>query len=335
MLPPSSSVSVLANTDLAAVQAEIALKEKHVAFLNAATSDNTRRTYQSAVRHFVQWGGMLPADEATILRYIVTFAESLNPRTIRVRLTALAQWHIHQGFQDPTNSSTMAKTMAGVARQKGRPKNQAKALPVEDLDLISVALVTQGTLKAIRDNALLQIGFFGGFRRSELVHIDMRDLDWDKEGLTIMLPRSKTDQTGEGIAKAIPHGSLPRCPVSALRTWLDQSKLTEGAVFRSVSRWGHIGTSPLDPASVNAILASAAELAGLSYVPELASHSLRRGMATSSYRAGAGIREIKRQGGWRHDGTVHGYIEEATRFQENAAGVLLGKQVKSRSGSGA
>ncbi|MGK5040797.1 hypothetical protein ACQ4WQ_10675 [Janthinobacterium sp. GB1R12] len=29
------------------------------------------------------------------------------------------------------------------------------------------------------------------------------------------------------------------------------------------------------------------------------------------------------QGGWRHDGTVHGYIEEAGRFEENAAGSLL------------
>ena len=180
---------------------------------------------------------------------------------------------------------------------------------------------------------MLQIGFFGGFRRSELVQIDMRDLDWDKEGVTIMLPRSKTDQTGEGIRKAIPHGSFPRCPVSALRTWLDQSKLTEGAIFRPVSRWGRIGTGALLPSAVNDILVSAAELAGLSYFPELASHSLRRGMATSSYRAGASMREIKRQGGWRHDGTVHGYIEEASRFEENAARVLLGRRIQNKGGN--
>ncbi len=304
----------------------LTLQERQGHFLASATSDNTRRTYQSAIRHFLQWGGLLPADEATVLRYIVSFADSLNPRTIRVRLTALAQWHLHQGFADPTNSSTVTKTMAGVARQKGRPKRQAKALPVEDLDQISVALASLGTMKAIRDNALLQTGFFGAFRRSELVNIAVDDLEWEKEGVTIMLPRSKTDQTGEGIRKAIPFGGGQRCPVSALRMWLDQSKLTEGPIFRSISRWGHVGNSPLAPSSVNEILASAAELAGLSYVPELASHSLRRGMATSSYRAGAGIREIKRQGGWRHDGTVHGYIEEASKYEENAAGLLLGKR---------
>jgi integrase len=54
----------------------------------------------------------------------------------------------------------------------------------------------------------------------------------------------------------------------------------------------------------------------------ISSHSLRRGMATSAYRAGADFRDIKRQGGWRHDGTVQGYIE-AGRFEENAAAHLL------------
>ncbi len=82
----------------------------------------------------------------------------------------------------------------------------------------------------------------------------------------------------------------------------------------------------IHPASINAILADCASMAGLDYVPDLSSHSLRRGMATSAYRAGADFRDIKRQGGWRHDGTVQGYIEEAGRFQENAAGHLLRKR---------
>jgi hypothetical protein len=42
-------------------------------------------------------------------------------------------------------------------------------------------------------------------------------------------------------------------------------------------------------------------------------------------RAGADFRDIKRQGGWRNDSTVQGYIEEAGQFEENAAGSLLRK----------
>ncbi|WP_257626432.1 hypothetical protein [Janthinobacterium sp. NKUCC06_STL] len=61
---------------------------------------------------------------------------------------------------------------------------------------------------------------------------------------------------------------------------------------------------------------------------DLSSHGLRRGMATSAHRAGADFHDSKKQGGWRHDGTVQGYIKEASRFEANAAGSLLRTRVK-------
>lgn len=84
-----------------------------------------------------------------------------------------------------------------------------------------------------------------------------------------------------------------------------------------------IGEAALHKGSVNTLLAARVEATGLLSVPLMSSHSLRRGLATSAYRAGADFLEIKRQGGWRHDGTVRGYIEEARAFEENAAGLLL------------
>ncbi|MEA9443628.1 MULTISPECIES: tyrosine-type recombinase/integrase [Aeromonas] len=296
---------------------------RHRVFLAAATSDNTRQAYRSAVKHYLDWGGVLPANEPAVIRYLVRYADTLNPRTLALRLTALSQWHVHQSFADPAATPTVRKTLAGIARTNGRPKKKAKALPIEDLELIVANLASLGTLKAARDNALLQVGFFGGFRRSELVGIKVDHITWEAQGITLTLPRSKTDQTGEGVAKAIPYSAGPCCPATALRTWLDAAGVASGPVFRSISKWGVVGADRLNPASVNTILAGAAQLAKLGYVPELSSHSLRRGMATSAHRAGAEFRDIKKQGGWRHDGTVQGYIEEAGLFEENAAGSLL------------
>ncbi len=301
---------------------------RHRAFLAAATSDNTRQVYRSAINHYLDWGGVLPADEPAVIRYLVRYADTLNPRTLALRLTALSQWHVHQGFVDPAATPTVRKTLAGIARVNGRPKKKAKALPIEDLELIVASLSGLGTLKAACDNALLQVGFFGGFRRSELVDIKVDRLAWDAQGITITLPRSKTDQTGEGVVKAIPYSDGPCCPATALRAWLDAAGVTSGPVFRSISKWGVMGSDALNPASVNAILAGAAQLARLAYVLELSSHSLRRGMATSAYRAGADFRDIKRQGAWRHDGTVQGYIEDAGVFDQNAAGSLLRSRIK-------
>lgn len=298
---------------------------RHREFLTAATSDNTRRTYRSAIRHYLAWGGVLPCDEAAVIRYLLTYAQSLKPSTLALRLTALSQWHIHQGFADPVATPTVRKTLKGIERTHGRPKKKAKALPVEDLERIVVRLADMESLKARRDNALLQLGYFGGYRRSELVGLEVPHLAWEAAGLVITLPRSKTDQEGVGIVKAIPFGDGPCCPATALRRWLDAAGITSGPLFRSINKWGQVGDQALHPASVNTILNDCAELVGLDYVPDLSSHSLRRGMATSAHRAGADFRDIKRQGGWRHDGTVQGYIEEASQFEQNAALRLLKK----------
>lgn len=301
---------------------------QHRAVLAAATADNTRRAYRSAVNHYLAWGGVLPADEGAIIRYLLAYAVSLNSRTLALRLTALSQWHVHQGFPDPTSTPTVRKTLTGIARSHGRPKKKAKALPIADLERIVAQLASAGTLKAARDNALLQIGFFGGLRRSELVGIEVEHVGWTPEGIEIMLPRSKTDQLGEGIVKAIPYSDGPCCPASALRAWLDAGGITAGPVFRAISKWGVVAVTALGEGTVNTVLDTCATRAGLDYVPDLSSHSLRRGMATSAHRAGAAYGDIKRQGGWRHDGTVQGYIEEASRFAENAAGSLLRTRIK-------
>lgn len=316
----SDSVVTLRNVD---TPTDVDVSAQHRAFLAAATSDNTRRTYRSAIRHFQTWGGMLPCDEATIIRYLLTYSALLNPRTLALRLTALSQWHIHQGFADPASTPTVRKTLAGIGRTHGRPKKKAKALPVEDLERIAMHLASLATLKAMRDNALLQVGFFGGFRRSELISLEVEHVVWEVEGIVITLPRSKTDQQGEGIVKAIPYGDGPCCPATALRAWLDTAGITSGPLFRSISKWNAIGAKALHAASVNTILETCGKMIDLDYVPHLSSHSLRRGMATSAHRAGANPRDIKRQGGWRHDGTVQGYIEEAGQFEENAALALL------------
>ena len=302
------------------------LESVHRDFLAAATSENTRRTYRSAIRHFLGWGGVLPADEKGIIRYLLAHAGTHKARTLALRLTALSQWHVYQGFADPASTATVRKTLKGIGRTHGHPKKQAKALPVEDLEKIVCKLANLKTIRAKRDSALLQLGFFGGYRRSELAALQFADIAWEPDGLVITLQRSKTDQQGQGIVKAIPYGTATCCPATALRTWLDVAGINGGAAFRSVNKWEMVGERAIHPASINTILAKCAALTGLDYIPDLSSHSLRRGMATSAYRAGADFRQIKRQGGWRHDGTVQGYIEEAGLFEENAARHLLRKR---------
>lgn len=308
-----------------ATEAESALALKYQRYLEAATAENTRRAYRSAVRHFERWGGRLPAQASMISDYLLAYAEILNPRTLALRLTALGHWHQLQGFPDPCASPQVRKTLQGIARVHGKPKRQAKAFRLEHLEAMIGTLPILSSVKASRDRALLLIGFFGAFRRSELVAVKVEEIRWEPEGIVIVLPRSKTDPSGEGRLKALPYGGGKLCPVRALEHWLQVAKINSGPVFRRINRWGTLLERALHPASVTLILKAAASQAGLDFVPELSSHSLRRSLATSAYRVGASFESIKRQGGWSHDGTVWEYIEAAQHFEDNAANSLLSK----------
>ncbi len=295
-------------------------------YYSAATSDNTRRAYQADVHHYeIVWGGPLPATTDSLLRYLHAFAETLNPRTLSRRLTALKQWHRYQKFFDPTAEPMVTKTMMGIMRLHGKPKEKAAPLLPEHLMRIVDHLSAQSTLTAYRDSALLQLGFLGAFRRSELVSLHVEDLDWQTEGIEIQIKKSKTDQLNTGQYCVIPNGNAQLCAVRALKIWLEKSGITSGVIFRRIYRGNKISESGMTPESVNILLKNYAKMIGIENASQFSSHSMRRGLATTASRDGVSLPAIMRQGRWKQVSTVMEYIEAAQRFEENAAGQVLQK----------
>ena len=288
-----------------------------------ATSVNTRKAYQSDIRHFMTTGGLLPATTEVILHYLNQQASLVNPRTLKRRLVAIKHWHTYQNFSDPTIHPLVKKTLRGIARAHGRPAEKAPVLSVEQLMDLSVRLIAKSDLAALRDNALLQIGFFGAFRRSELVAIQWQHVTFVPEGVKILIPRSKTDPEGEGQICAIPYGQLPLCPVMALKQWQDRSGFTQGFVFRSLRHGRCDPQKELAPKTVSDILKHRAIQCQWPNSKCYSGHSLRRGFATAASQGGASLGAIMRQGRWHHEATVHGYIEEGKQFEANAAATVL------------
>ena len=291
----------------------------HNPYIAAATSQNTRRAYQSDIRHFEKWGGQLPANSEMLLKYLQTFATTLNPRTLSRRLTALKNWHVYQDFFDPTQHPAISKTLAGIMRTHGKAKDKAPPLLPEHLLQIAALLTQEKTLRAYRDNALLQLAFFGAFRRSELVAIQCENIRWEEQGIDILIPHSKTDQAREGRYCAIPYGNSRLCPIQALKTWLQHASIQQGALFRRIHTNERVDEKALTSLSVSHILKKRASEAGIPQADRFSSHSLRRGLATAASRDGAALPAIMRQGRWKHMGTVLEYIEAGQRFEENAA----------------
>ncbi|GAA6170028.1 site-specific integrase [Sessilibacter corallicola] len=298
--------------------------EKLRVFLQASTSENTRRSYRSAIRQFERWGGMLPCNASILVQYIVSRSQELSPQTLSLHLTAIKQWHVYQGIHDPTADPLIRKTMEGIRRVTGKPQVKAQALRLEHIAQMVACLKRRDeSKKQFRDLALILIGYFGAFRRSELVGISVEDLTFEPEGVLIRLPKSKTDQTGSGIVKAIPYSGKAICPVKSLEQWLHCAGISEGSVFCSVNRWDQIQPRALIPSAVNDLLKSIGRECEFDFVPNLSSHSLRRGMSTSAARENISFELIKKQGGWKNDATVWEYIDEGRQFTDNASGQLM------------
>lgn len=210
--------------------------------------------------------------------------------------------------------------MRGIRRVKGTAQNQARPLLREELFLMLDAMGRDP--RALRDRALLLIGWAGGFRCSELVALDLANVEPVREGLVLHIRRAKTDQTGAGRKVGIPMGRTRHCPVAAFEAW--QAKLVEqrGPLFRPIDRNGYVRPPRLTGDSVSTILR--ARLADAAIASDgFSGHSLRAGLATSATKAGVPSHKIRAQTGHASDAMLGRYIRDAEMFEGNAAGALL------------
>ena len=293
-------------------------------FAENTRSANTKSAYDSDWRHFTEWTAAhgfesLPAEPAAVAMYITDLAASHKPATITRRLAAISVRHQQAGVESPTRHQEVRAISTGIRRTLGTAQREASPLSLGDLRAILAHL--PDTIGGLRDRALLLTGFAGALRRSELVGLDLDDVQTRDEGLVLMLRRSKTDQQGAGERVALPHGrDRHTCPVRAIQTWRDAAELQEGALFRSVDRHGNVG-SRLSGGAVSLILKSAAQRARIDPVM-LSGHSLRAGFATTAAANGATEQAIANQTRHRSMSVLRRYIRHGSVFTDNAVGTL-------------
>jgi integrase len=262
----------------------------------------------------------LPAAAESVAAYIAECAGHLKPGSIQRILNAIAEAHKAAGRDSPTHTAIVRNTMKGIRRTLGTaPVQKAPTLTDDIRDMVDAT--EAGTIGA-RDRALILLGFAGAFRRSELVGLDVEDCAFLKDGLTVTLRRSKTDQEGTGHRIGIPYGANPEtCPVRTLQAWAEQAGISSGPLFRSINRHGQVQSGRLSGIDVARVVKKLADRAGLDSA-NYAGHSLRAGHATTAAMAGASERSIMKQTGHRSVQMVRRYIRDGNLFRENSAGKL-------------
>jgi site-specific recombinase XerD len=316
---------------------ELPLSDDEAGYVEAARAPNTLRGYRSDWSEFTTWCSHakldpLPAAAATISTYLTELARAgAKVGTMSRRLSAIRFAHQLRNLADPTTGARVVAVWEGIRRTHGAPPEQAAPLmPPELLDVLAACPTSKTWKKAgrppepdlggLRDRALLLVGFWAALRRSELASLTIDQISDHPKGLVVSLPRSKTNQRGEAAELVVlPHaGSRARCPVTALRTWLEAAGLDDGPVLRPVSKGNRPLGRPLHPESINNLVQAAVSRAGLDPAP-FSAHSLRAGFVTFAHLRGASDRAIAHQTRHRSLATVGTYVRIHEAWADNAA----------------
>ena len=281
--------------------------------LRNSKSANTLRAYQSDYNDFSLFCSKnefesMPTQPKILALYITHLSSYSKYSTLKRRLASISILHKTKGHYIDTKHPIIMENLMGIKRINGSNQKGKKPLLISDLKLL-IEVLHQSKEKdnrKIRDKALLLIGFSGGFRRSELVDIEYEDVEFVSEGVKIFVKRSKTDQSGEGMTKAIPYFDNENfCPVKALKKWIEEADLKEGKIFN------------ISDKSVALIIKKYVNYAGLDAY-RYSGHSLRSGFATSTAESGAEERNIMAMTGHKSVEMVRRYIKEANLFKNNA-----------------
>jgi integrase len=297
------------------------------AYQEAGRAEGTRRVYASAFALFKAWCAQhqacsLPADPRTVAFYLTDAAGRYRATTLDLHLATIAYAHRAAGLPIPTTHQAVREVRTGVRRTHGAAARGKAALMTEDLRRL-VSLLDDSPV-GLRDRALLLLGFAGAFRRSELVALDIEDLEFTPRGIRVELRRSKTDQEAEGCPVGVPYGaSAETCPVRAVERWLGHVRSVlpgyeRGPLFLRLDAGGRLRLGRLSDRGVARVVQRWAERAGFDPA-RFAGHSLRAGLATSAAAGGVSERAIMNQTGHRSLATVRRYIRDGELFRDDNA----------------
>ncbi|MEJ6782598.1 site-specific integrase [Aminobacter sp. Piv2-1] len=313
------------------------LAERARGYVEAASSTNTRRAYAADWKHFSAWArrqgfAPLPPDPEMIGLYVTACASGDGTgrkdavSTIERRLSSLSWNYGQRGLVLERKHRAIATVMAGIRNSHARPPRQKEAILPEDL-IAMLETLERGTLRGLRDRAMLLIGFAGALRRSEIVGLDVgRDqtqdasgwIEFFEKGILATL-RGKTGWREVEIGRG---SSDATCPVVALETWLKFARIGHGPLFRRVTGQGKkVGAERLNDQEVARLVKRTALAAGVrgdlaegERAKSFAGHSLRAGLASS---AEVEERHVQKQLGHASAEMTRKYQRRRDRFRVN------------------
>ena len=268
---------------------ELARAHPAADLVQASMSQNTRRSYEVALRGFE--GSGRPETDAGVAAYLGDiYKGGLSSASAAMAVAALRFRARLNGRPSPVGP-TSERVLAGFRRLAfERGYGQVAGVRWEQADRAAELAEAAGGLAGLRDAAIVAVASDALLRVSEISDLDIQDVNLFEQ--TVLIRRSKTDQEGAGVVQFIGEPTVGR-----VRAWLEIASLSEGALFRPVHKSGRLRKGRLTKGSIRRIIIRRARDAGAE--GRVSGHSLRVGSAQSLATAGASLVEMQVAGRWQ------------------------------------
>ncbi|MCY3578725.1 MAG: tyrosine-type recombinase/integrase [bacterium] len=295
----------------------------------AALAPNTRKAYDTGWRNWSLWASerglpVLPADPGDLQKWLAALlAEGKKPTTLSTYLAAVGYWHRHGDGPNPAHSSRVRELLHGLRRRAaagGYMPRQAAPLRHHHIEQIADTAHrprcnqpggrretrSQARRRAKADIAMVSLAHDALLRCAELLALTWADVDLPEDGGsgTVLIHRSKTDQTGQGAVV-----SISEFTCAALTRLKPADAQPCDPVF------------DLSPNTVSRRMRAAARAAGIDPT-RISSHSPRVGMAQDLAADGVDTPGLLLAGRWKTTATVARYIRHLTAQHTPAAQYL-------------
>ena len=177
----------------------VARLEAHAHAAQGAFAENTVRALQADTRVFADWclanaHPNLPASPETVAAFIDAMAEIKAPATVRRYRSSTAALHRAADLVNPCNEEVVRLALRRMNRAKGVRQKQAEPLNRTAIERMVVAEAPDSSdLLGLRDAALVAVAYDTLLRRSELVSLQIEDLQRADDGSGTILG-SRLDQ---------------------------------------------------------------------------------------------------------------------------------------------
>ena len=314
------------------VERAVEYSEEHRSLVERAVerslSESTRRSYASMLREldrFALANGYEGRAPATIASFMAERVErGYSSASINTVLGAVKREALERGFPDPTTDTGLRLTVEGLRRQLAHEHQTRRvhAITVEELARV-VSRIDDSPL-GLRDRALLLFGWGSARRASSLSQLDRGDVEIRANGIRSVLRTSKTDQLGvERHSNVVARGHGQTDAVAAMRRYLAARGRVEGTspLFVGLTRGGRYTDVRLSTRGVTRVVQERCTAAGLHI--DVASHSLRAGMATAAAEAGVSVQRLAKHTGHKSiDLLVDVYYRPVSDWDEPVSGEL-------------